>query len=310
MNGKTREYIWEAASENDIFEDVLNKTNHNTTIGLGEKYFIISEFVELISNLVNVSAYLFLGITILRFKRLKTRKNTYILHLSLLYGFFTLSKMICNILFSLSTEKGLALEQASTSFLLLYLLICLILGLDWIISGYQPNLTQKYEKVYKYFLAVLYGIVITEYLVTFVYAYKHHLIRIGISRFFYGLIIIFMIALNAMKFFFTLSSQCVKSVYALNVSNIIIFSLAPMFICHCILWINYSDILVYISIIPEIFWCNHPIVVVYVLGVQNKLFKLAYMKSFKKSVQSYDEDFVDESEDFTPTENSCKNAVE
>lgn len=313
MNDTVREYLNETVIENDVFEDIVNRTSHQQTIDIGEKYFIISEFVELISNVVNISAYLFLVITILRFKKLSTRTNTYILHLSLLYAIFAIAKLILNTLF-VSIDSSLVLEQASTSVLFLYLLICLILGLDWFLSGYKPNFIEKYGPFQKHFLVVLYGIALTEYLLTFVYTHMHHMIRMGISRFFYALIILFMFVLNAMKRSVTLNSHSAKTAYAFNVSSIIIFSLIPMFICDTILWTHYDNyILVCISIIPEILWYNHPIIVVYVLGMQNKHFKMAYTKSFKKSVQSYDdEDFIDESEEWDNivVDNNSRNKVE
>lgn len=297
MNDTVREHLNGTVIENDVFQDIVNQISHNQVIEPLEQYYIISEFVEFISNIVNISAYLFLIITICRYKRLNSRTNTYILHLAILNVIFTIAKVILNTV-NINSEFELVLEQASTSVLLLYLIMSFILGLDWFTSGYRPALLEKYAPYYKHFLAVLYGIVLTEYLLTFVYTHMHHMIRKGISKFFYTLIIISIIILNIMKRCVILKSESAKTAYAFNVSNIIIFSLMPVFIWDTISSGSDNVILVCIELIPEILWYNHPILVVYILGVQNKCFKMAYSKSFKKSIQSYDdEDFIEESED-------------
>lgn len=297
MNETVRGYLNETVIKNDVFQDIVNQTSHSQIIEPLEQYYIISEFVEFISNIVNISAYLFLIITICRYKKLNTRTNNYILHLAILNVIFTIAKVILNTI-SINTEGELVLEQASTSILLLYLIMSFILGLDWFISGYKPHFLEKYGPYYKHFLVLLYGIALTEYLLTFVYTHMHHMIRQGISKFFYTLIIILMIVLNVLKRCVILKSDSAKTAYAFTVANVIIFSLIPVFVWDTISSVSNNFVIVCIELIPEILWYNHPIIVVYVLGVQNKRFRMAYTKSFKKSVQSYDdEDFIEESED-------------
>lgn len=299
MNSSVGEFLNESVIENDVFEDMVEKQHHQREIEPLEKYFIISEFIEFISNLVNISAYLFLIIIILRYKKLQTRTNTYIIHLAILYLIFSAIKVILHTL-GLDYDIELVFEQASISILILYMSIALILALDWFLSGYKPYWFSKYAGCYKYVLTVVYGIVLTEYLLTFVYTHMHHMIRKGVSLIFYITIIVILGILNLMKRFVTLDSKSAKTAYSFLICNIIIFSLIPVLIWHItltfVLFKNY--ILICASIIFEIVWYNHPIIVVYVLGSLNKHFKMAYKKSFKQSVQGYDgDDFIEESEE-------------
>lgn len=305
MNDTIKEYLNETVIENDVFEDILTKVNHYEPIQILEKYFIISEFIEFICNIVNMAAYIFLGLTIYRFIGIKSRVNVYILHLVTTSVVFTIFKVILNTV-NLEIDLGSFLEQSSTSVLLLYLIISLILALDWFMSGYKPHFMVKYNRYYKYVVAVLYGVILTEYFLTFIYSHMHHMIRMGISRIFYAAVIFCMIVLNIMKRCVTLESQSAKTAHAFSVSNVIIFSLIPVFIWHTIITFTDIDnyILVCLSIIPEILWYNHPILVVIILGVQNKKFKMAYHKWFRPTVQSYeDEDLVEESVDGNNAEN-------
>lgn len=297
MNDTVREYMNETVMENDVFEDIMNRTNHYQTISFLEKYFIISEFIEFVCNVVNIAAYLFLAVTIWRFKRLKSRTNTYILHLAVVFVIFNLFRVIMNTV-NMGDDYVLVIEQASMTLLSLYLIIAFILSIDWFISGYRSHWIDKYGRFHKYLLAVLYGLALSDYLLTFVYTHMHHMIRMGISRFFYVIILICLIIINVLKRCVTLKSNSAKTAYAFTVANVIIFSLATVFVWHTILTSflldNYGFIC--ISIIPEILWYNHPIIVVYSLAAQNKHFRIAYQKSLKRSVQAYDDqDLFDES---------------
>lgn len=298
-NLSTSAYPKEILQENDIFvpiseEDLVgiqNKTNF-------EKYFeihvIITLSFDFIACFIAISACIFLIATICRFCKLRSRTNIYILNICVLFVIHTPMALL-----TFHGDFGsILLIQLYTTLLILYMFFGFLLGLEWLITAIQPHWSKFSDKYQVWIMGTIYVLALTEWFLTFLYAQKHHLMRLQLHFFVYIIVLIGSIVLNIIKQF---SQKCYNfstNSHIFTCSNIVVFSIFPLLIHHFLyMAVEYSFVIVLTSFIPELFFIFHPVIIVYVLGRSDKQFRMAFYKSFSILRHGYDGDNLDESED-------------
>lgn len=303
MLSSTLNFINETEYESDPFaavpDDVLNGT-YPKTISVLSYYLITINILKLILVLTVIVANAFLVIVILRFERLKAvRSNMYILNLSILNIIYYLCSplfyIICH-LFSAHEEASIVILQTQSTLLTLYTTFALAMAIDWFLTGIKLHMMKTFDKCYKFAFIGIYGIFFIEWIIAFIYSEVEHVARAATFTIFYVVYAIILTILNILKTRMNFRSDSKEIEYSFTVSNIIIYSFLPLFCFHLFYKVStpymYSILLV-LEILPEIVEICHPILVIFMLGRLNKYFKMAYNKSFKRSVQNYQDDNLD-----------------
>ncbi|CAH0555576.1 unnamed protein product [Brassicogethes aeneus] len=91
--------------------------------------------------------------------------------------------------------------------------------------------------------------------------------------------------------------EATKTVYCLTVANIFVLSWLPHFVLHYFLLIGFHAQWHVTLLITGLFGYASPVVVVWILGRKNKHFKMAYNRSFKRSLSIYQNGNLDVSDD-------------
>ncbi|CAH1966691.1 unnamed protein product [Acanthoscelides obtectus] len=270
-------------------------------------YDVIVLILRLILCVLFVSASIFLAIVILRFKRLHTRSNIYILHMCFLHVFVYTLPLLYFIIYVMirgHLHESAFFQTLSTT-LSLYITIGFLLGVDWFVFARKPNWVGTYDRYFKYVLAFVYLIFILEWAVAFFYSRVYHLVvlRSLVFSIFYILYITVLIVLNILKRWLFLTSASKRTEYAFIVSNITLFSFLPLLIFHTIneftLHVSpyFNLFMHYLEPVPSTIALGHPILIVHLLGKENKYFRMAYSKMFKRSLRNYIDDNLDDSSD-------------
>ncbi|KAJ8967487.1 hypothetical protein NQ314_002801 [Rhamnusium bicolor] len=293
------DYLNVSEFENDPFEVYdEDESSKHTIYTVDRGIHVIDILIRILFSLVVVSADIYLICVINKFKRLKTRTNMYILNCFILNILYIISMPL---LYVFSYFVRYYIFYPLNTFSVLYVTFALALSLDWFLSGYRPSSIQKYNKFYKYVFLGIYVVFITEGLVALTLSYLRHLVvRFYIFNVLYVISLIVVVTLNILRKKFNLTNGSFKTAYSLTVTNIMIFSYLPLLIIHILdIFIprkNYTweYIIIYTEIIARYIVLCHPILVVYMLGKQNKYFKMAYKQSFKRYLKTYGDDNLDD----------------
>lgn len=298
--------------ENDPFatvdENVINEAPPSSLVNVFGYYFIVTTIIKLILILAVIAGNIFLAIVIIRFKRLRAvRSNVFILHLCILnivyYLCSPLFLTLGHIMSSYETVTTFTLQTQMT-LLTLYMTFAVCLAVDWFLTAKKSQYMKLSEKYYRFIYVAMYLLFLIEWAISLAYSEIQHVARAGLFFIFYVIYLIVLIVLNILKKKLNLRSQAKKTEYSLSVSNIIIFSFLPIFLFHINLHIvvdNVAIVMLFLEIFPALIEIGHPLWIIYLLGRQNKYFKMAYYKSFKRSVRGYvdeDLDAISEEEDF------------
>nr|CAH7724953.1 unnamed protein product [Callosobruchus chinensis] len=300
----TEQELYNISLEDDPFGQDFSPYTENVWHYL-HFYIEISIIVRLILSLLVVAATIFLTVVILRFKRLKIRPNLYILNMALLHLTFYMIPLIyilLHFIFYLNSN-GVPLLQTMTTAITLYITIAFMLGVDWLFFAWKPHLECWYIKYFKYVLLGVYSVFILEWAIAFCYDKMEHvaIIRPLFFTIVYLIYVVILIVLNVLKRRMTLDASAKRTEYALTMSNITIFSFLPLLIFHAVMTstaignVHFYLFMCYLEPVPSIIAIGHPIYIVYRLGKDDKYFKMAYSKSFKRSVRNYNDDNLDES---------------
>lgn len=289
--------------ENDPFANInetLLKEEYKHHIPIQEYFFIIGEFLVFLACLIAAAANVFLSTTILRFKKLRTRLNIYILNIALLNVFNHLLGILLfltDLLGFLSILLVTIELHIQNTVQALHVVFSVLLASDWFLSARKSYWITLYSPLYKIIFFAIYTFFLIEGLIAFAYAEMHHYIRFAVFNAVYVICLIFMIILNILKRFVRLKGNPEANAYAFTVANIFVFAYLPVWIYHTmtLFFINIetSGVLIIVSVLPALVWIIHPIIVVIVLGACNKHFKIAYMKTFRRTVDEYDCDDLD-----------------
>ncbi|XP_056643479.1 uncharacterized protein LOC130449575 [Diorhabda sublineata] len=303
MLSSTLNFINETEYESDPFaavpNDVLNGT-YPKTISIVSYYLITINILKLILVLTVIITNAFLAIVILRFEKLRSvRSNMYILNLSILNIIYYLCSplfyIICH-LFSAHEETSIVILQTQSTLLTLYTTFAFVMAIDWFFTGSKLRIMKTFDKCYKFAIIGIYGIFFIEWIIAFIYSEVEHIARVATFTIFYIIYAVVLTVLNILKTRIILRSESKEIEYSLTVSNIIIYSFLPLLCFNMLYKVStpyvYSILLI-LELLPEVVEICHPILVVFMLGKLNKYFKMAYIKSFKRSLQNYQDEDLD-----------------
>lgn len=292
-------YSEEVLQENDLFvpiseEDLVGIQNKTNIEQYFEIHVIITVSFEFVCCFIAMSACIFLIVTICKFHKLRsTRTNIYILNIFVLF----VIHMPMVLLTFHGDFSSILIVQLFITLLILYMFFGFLLGLDWLIISIKPHWSEFSKKCQIWVIGTIYAMAFIEWLFSLWYVKKHHLVRMQIHFIIYIFVLIATIILNIIKQF---SQHCYDSSnnsYIFTCSNIIVFSILPLLIHHFLYFaLEYAFVVLLISFIPELFFIIHPVIIVYLLGRNDKQFRMAYYKSFRLLRHGYDGDELDDSE--------------
>ncbi|XP_072399534.1 uncharacterized protein [Diabrotica undecimpunctata] len=306
MNESTIDFINETEYESDPFanvpEDVI-EGQYPRSINAHGYYLMVITIIKLFLVLAVLIVNIFLVIVILRFRRLHAiRSNIYILNMSILNIIYYLCSplfyIICH-LFSAYEQASVLILQTQSTLLTLYTTFALTMGIDWFLMVSKPQLMKRFQQRYKYVIFAIYILFFIEWIVAFIYSEVEHIARANSFTIFYVIYAAILTVLNILKRRMEIRLESKNTEYAFIVSNIVIYCYLPIFLFHLLLLVPSAfvdKVLLYLEIIPEFIETGHPILVIYMLWRLNKYFKMAFSKSFTRSVQSYEDDNLDVSE--------------
>uniref|UniRef100_A0A6P7GQU9 Uncharacterized protein LOC114341020 isoform X1 n=1 Tax=Diabrotica virgifera virgifera TaxID=50390 RepID=A0A6P7GQU9_DIAVI len=304
MNESTIDILNETEYESDQFASVpaIEGQFPKSLNGLGY-YLLVITIIKLFVVLAVLIINIFLVIVILRFRRLHAiRSNIYILNMSIMNIIFYLCTplfyIICHLV-SAHEQQSVLILQTQSTLLILYLTFAVAMSVDWILTVSKPQLMKRFEHRCKYLIFGIYILFFMEWIVAFIYSEVEHIARANSFTIFYVIYAAILTALNIFKNRVEIRHESKNTEYALTVGNIVVYSYLPRFFFHLLLLIplDFLDkVLLFLEIIPDFIEIGHPIVVIYMLWRSNKYFKMAFSKSFKRSVQSYEDENLDLSE--------------
>lgn len=268
-------------------------------------YFVLLKTITfLIACLVGISSNILLSVVILRFKRLQNRNNIYILNLALLgsLAFFTVACILLIDTFGIHNHAVsnlfFMITQTHTVILAVYVVISLMLVLDWFTSGFRPYLTYYYNRYCGYGYIIIYLLGIIAWAVSFAYVESHHITRIDFFSTGYIISLIILIIINVVYRVKSSTDSLRKSSYSLLVTNISVFSILPLFMYKLIIILPYGDVftqlLRFLDFLGRVVFLCHPVIFLYVLKKHNRNFQIAFAKLLNKDMSDYENDGLNE----------------
>ncbi|CAH1154344.1 unnamed protein product [Phaedon cochleariae] len=290
----------ETVFEDDPFAELDEAAIEQEELAASFAYIIVTILVKLAVCLAAIAADIFLVIMICRFRKLRSiRMNMFILNATILSVVYLLCTplyfMLGHLLFN-HNAPTLFLWQTQNTLLILYNTFAICMAVCWFLTGYKPLLIKKYQKYSSHVFGTIYIAFIIEWIFAFIYSKNHHIARMSIFTVFYVIFLVLLVILNVLKTRVSMSSDCAKTSYCLNVANIIFFAYLPMFLFHIAIRFISNDFMFYLEFIPELIALAHPVLIVYELGRKDKHFKTAYKKSFERQ-HEYEDDNLDEVSD-------------
>ncbi|XP_019871155.2 uncharacterized protein LOC109599583 isoform X2 [Aethina tumida] len=289
----------------NIFDEAYVEWGEVHRPGIAENIFVLMMFF---TGIIGFASTLFLAITIRRFKRLRTRINTYIFNIAVLTVVYYLSNPILDILFVFTKYEyvwcwSYHLESAAI-FMVFVMSFCMLL--DWTLMAFKTNFMVRTGSVHKYFIGFLYvlGVIIWllhgldcqfSFFVTDVLLYNIGYIAICVSV----AILDIIIAKSKVPY------ESTKTIYAVTMANLFVYAWLPSYLLYSLINenLNYTDhsilvqILFVVTRLCTAFGHLSGIIACYLLGRRNKHFKMAFDRTFKKSVKNYDTDDLDVASD-------------
>lgn len=314
------------ANDNNPFETLEANRTYTVTFDYSTFEYICLyityglELVKLVLILATLIVDVLYTYIILRYKKLKTTYNYYLVSYFVCnLAYFLLSPLL--IIFHALFLRGLGGAGAFYYFAVgldgIFFFGCLfyffLLGVDWSISNFYPDITNKIKivcnlKFYIYagilFLSTIFGYLFCN--VTGFSCLSHEFKMSLLPFMFISLLICWYIRSKR-----TLNKKQLKTEYSLILPIIVYLLHTPLYI------IDRISLYAYWSRTAEmelLFYCfdtfivTTPIIIVRYLNNHNKDFKMAFDSMFKKSVQTYENENLDsESEDEEQVKNSTNN---
>lgn len=280
----------------------------------GESFYLFLIVLECAIWIAVIVAEAFLIYVIFKYKKLQTRLNYYILVCAII----KLTEISTIILFEISyhfiefeflTDLFYFEYDVSCTIIILYLIFTFGLTLDWFLTNTIPQKIEIYQRYWKKVFAMFLGLgminIVFEGIICFVEKWRINSFTtyVLMALLFMNFLLVTFINIFKAKFI-----KNERSNYVLIVSRIIVYSYFVAEIYRQLEYILYNHrfielLLIYLEIITELIKNCHPILVVYFLGKRNKDFKIAYDQIFRRTIQDYDpEDLNQESvSDILPT---------
>ncbi|KAF7279133.1 hypothetical protein GWI33_007547 [Rhynchophorus ferrugineus] len=291
-----------------------NTTDTETSYSSHE-YFNLNWFLFLIS-LGTLVADIYVITIIRKYKSLQTYYNLLILKATWFHlGYIILGDILAIIVSLLS--NGLKSEGfcflRNLDFLCLGMVYFLmtVLAVDWFVAQYRPELHQKYFRTFKRGLCACYLMIMPEALVTSVYCYADEesidLVRNIFKNVSFLLCLVVVVVMFILKRQRPLPLDSRKFEYSFKISCVFLLMCLPMNIdnffrnyYHHVTDKTYQTVLVVLGDVAFAIFLMAPMVMMYMLSVSNKHFRVAYIRCCKnKKSKSYADENLDDEESGT-----------
>lgn len=282
----------------ETLESNMNDNMNSTSFNI---LFIIFDYVLLISVVV---ANIFVIYAFVRFKKLQTRLNYYVLFISINNLFTALLTIgLHTILFTNMHSDSFYIrfiEYVAQISVIFCLIFTFLLTVDWFLSNNIPKIINCYKRYWKIILSlVLICALINIFGGAIIYKNNKYLpFKINYYSFHVVLLtdVILVTALNILKHIFLKNNY---SSYYLTVSSIIVYSyfVTKLFYFVDLMLSNHrflTLIVFYLGLICFYIPMCNSIVIVYVLVKNDKNFKMVYDKLLRRSLDHYEADDFDQ----------------
>lgn len=290
----------------DPFGEVYLNYSNITVTNSSNVINITYSFAAFLIDLLGFCTNLFLIITMIKFKRLRTHINMYILHLAIasvisysvavvveiLYIFILIPKIHC---------WSYPLEISTMCFMFL---VSPIMTLEWILVTFKSSWLARTKPFFKYSIPIAYAIYFSFWVAHFVGCTTTKETFMWSVRFVYYLSLLIMVVCDIYLTRNPVSIEASKTKYCVLVANIIVFCWLP----ECVLsdmvdaffWYKWYTLILYVEILfyPfSLLGSMANIIVVFVLVKKDKYFKMAFSKVFKSNLSTYEAENLDDSDD-------------
>lgn len=297
-------------SENSAWEDDPHlEKSHNHGRDWLEYLALTTDYLSIPLCALAVLADILLIFVIMRYRRLKNRTNFFLINFAIFHILYIISTPLFYIILDIFYENGMDVSWYCTWSRIenygMALLLTFIagFGLDVVLEQMKPKWYDKYQKRYLYVFGFFYFLHTMIYAITASICFKEGL-KNGFNFYFmtiyYLLIVILLLYLGINN----REGKFVKTkAYALNISIAVHLAWLPLFVCYNLINIlknrQIEVVLWYLAFLPEYLAYICSIIVVYKLWKNNKQFKTAFRKIFKRhvSLADYEELFMCENKD-------------
>ncbi|XP_050517681.1 uncharacterized protein LOC126892218 [Diabrotica virgifera virgifera] len=265
---------------------------------------IAADYFSIPLRLISILCDILLIAVILKYRRLKNRTNCYLLNFAIFHIFYVLSIPLFYCIMDLFYPKGLEVRWYCICSRIENFAIALLLtfiagyGVDVVVESQQANWFPKYEKRYFYLFFFFYFFHVMIFAISANFCFKSGFQNNFNSYFlttYYLIAVIFLLYLGTNN----KDGRLVKTKsYALNISIVILLLWLPLFMVYNLINIvkkrNVETVLWSLAFLPEFLAYSCSMVVFWKLWKDQKQFKTAFRKIFRRevSVEDYEELFV------------------
>jgi hypothetical protein len=311
--------------EDDAFinlDDKVVEVDQVTSI-LQMVWRITSQILKLVICCCSAGACVFLIYIISKFNKLRRSQNIFVLHYAIAYSIDMLVLPLLVLIndFTIGSWSGtirwelmcLLYVINGSSYILVFVFGATI-GIYWFIETVKTTWFQNLTNFKIYFIVAIYLICIIKFLIFSVECFFETISTSTILIVTYSTLLVVIIIINIAVKRVELNQDQLKSKYLLTISTYITCSYLPLLASSFLLNFDVPDPVYYVLnftyLLTECFAFSGIIVVTYLLGENNKYFKTAYNRVFKRSVKSYDGSMLnDDSEEAEEVEDQVSESV-
>jgi hypothetical protein len=278
----------------------------------------VRDFLRLFVSIMSICASVVLIYVIIKFKRLRSRTNNYILH-------YAISALI---FYTFATGFGIILDfglhdliDASVLCMLfeidgiclsLTLTFAAALSVDWLILVTRESWLERYGRIQKYLIACIYLAYITESSLAVGLCFDKHInAEDSTTLVIYCVASFIVVAVNAFTYFKKPSGDCMRYRYSLTISTFLVLIWIPvvlLVIFNMYLYYPKNIILrvfaVPIEILLAVVVNSLPIITAFWLSYISHDFSEAFNTVFKRPSSTPDDLYDDEENALVQSENS------
>lgn len=275
------------------------KHNHTENPKLNE-LALVTDYISVILCVIVVLSDILLIVAILRYKRLKTRNNYYVLNFSIFHILYIVSTPCFHLVLDLFYQGHLEVRWYCTWIRFENMGIGLGLtfitgfGVDTFLEAQKFHWFKKYEKRYLYVFSFFYFTHFLIYLISGGICFNS---GIGNNFNFYFLTFYYIILLSIILYIYMKQKQSHiihSKQFTTDISLMVLLIWLPLYIWYnainIIFGINYvGDIILwYSAFLPEFLAYLSSVVVVWKLWKSNKHYKIAFRKILRRPVSNVD----------------------
>ncbi|XP_044754326.1 chemokine C-C motif receptor-like 2 [Coccinella septempunctata] len=274
-------------------------------------FFFTAELLNFFLGIASVISDVLIIYFIFRYKRLKKNINLYIANyaiMNLCYYVVAPVLLLVHVLFSLGLPHFMYVfcyvSMMENTFLMSSFLFATLLAVDWTLSCVRPECLKKFHRILKIKYPIIYGYIMIVMISSCLGCMmEYELVQ---SLLFYNmpLIIFALIVMHNIRRKRVLSSEHLKTEYALWIFTIAVGCFIPIYILDLILiamgpysYHTFTLIIFALEYILSFFSTPAPVFILYYLIKWNKYFKMAFDTTFKRAVRSYGADNLDDASD-------------